>query len=149
MAFTKGKSGNKKGRPPGISDKRTQYRLLLEPHAEELIQILVDKAKQGDPLALKLCIELLILKPKDSMVDITFPNEINRDSLRVMTEKVLRDLEAQNFTPNQAKDLFDVIRGYRDNVFAVDLHEDYKNLLKIVNDAHRDNMPVTKAIKAQ
>lgn len=149
MAFTPGKSGNKKGRPLGIPDKRTQYRSLLEPHAKELIQILIDKAKQGDPLALKLCIERLIPKPKDSMVEIALPREINRDSLRLMSEKVLRDLEAQHITPNQAKDLFDVIKGYRDNIFAVDLHEDYKNLWRIMEDARRDVLPVTKLLKDQ
>ena len=77
------------------------------------------------------------------------PREINRDSLRLMTEKVLRDLAAQHITPNQAKDLFDVIKGYRDNIFAVDLHEDYKNLWRIMEDARRDVLPVPKLPKNQ
>lgn len=43
------------GNPPiGSYDKRTRFRHLLELHAEELISVLVNQAKNGDPTALKL-----------------------------------------------------------------------------------------------
>lgn len=64
--FAKGVSGNPKGRPRGIADKRTALRELLTAHAEELVQKLVASALAGDMAALKLCIEKLLPTPKAS-----------------------------------------------------------------------------------
>jgi hypothetical protein len=62
--FAKGHSGNPRGRPRGIPDKRTALRELLAPHAEELVQKLIGSALNGDMAALKLCIEKLLPTPK-------------------------------------------------------------------------------------
>lgn len=60
MTFKQGESGNPNGRPKGIVDKRTQLRALLQPHADDLIEKLVERAKLGDSWAMKLCIDRLI-----------------------------------------------------------------------------------------
>ena len=69
MTFKPGESGNPAGRPKGIVDKRIQLRSLLQPHAEELINELVEQAKLGEPWAMKLCIDRLIppIKKDDSI----------------------------------------------------------------------------------
>lgn len=64
MAFQVGQSGNPNGRPKGISDKRTELRALLEPHAKDIFEKLVELAKAGDTTALKLCVERLLPKVK-------------------------------------------------------------------------------------
>lgn len=68
MTFKTGQSGNPAGRPKGVVDKRTQLRSLLQPHAEDLVNKLVERAKLGDAWAMKLCIERLIppVKKDDS-----------------------------------------------------------------------------------
>ena len=58
--FKPGQSGNKKGRPPGIKDKRTELRALLQPHAEKLLKKAVDMALEGDQAALRMCLERLV-----------------------------------------------------------------------------------------
>ena len=60
MAFEKGQSGNPAGRPPGLPDKRTRLRTLLDPHKESLVDKAVELALGGDTAALRLCIERLI-----------------------------------------------------------------------------------------
>lgn len=60
MTFQPGQSGNPKGRPRGIVDKRAELRGLLEEHAKDIINKLVERAKQGEPTALRLCLERLI-----------------------------------------------------------------------------------------
>lgn len=60
MTFKTGQSGNPSGRPKGIVDKRTQLRSLIQPHAEDLVNKLVERAKLGDSWAMKLCIDRLI-----------------------------------------------------------------------------------------
>lgn len=108
--FQPGQSGNPTGRPAGASNKRTQLIKLLEPHAEELINKLVEMAKQGDANAMRLCIERLIPKRKSESQMIALPTidtsqpsslaafraailnelaqreEISLDSLKVITE---------------------------------------------------------------
>src|SRR5215212_6533043 len=53
----------------GIVDKRTQLRSLIQPHAEDLVNKLVERAKLGDSWAMKLCIDRLIppLKRDDAV----------------------------------------------------------------------------------
>lgn len=58
--FKPGQSGNPNGRPKGSKDKRTALRALLEPHAEDLVKQVVDRAKKGDMTALRLCLDRLI-----------------------------------------------------------------------------------------
>lgn len=69
MTFQAGQSGNPKGRPKGIVDKRVQLREQLQSHANELIETLVEEAKGGDSTALRLCIERLLprIKSDDSI----------------------------------------------------------------------------------
>jgi len=108
--YEPGQSGNPNGRPIGALNRRTQLAKLLEPHAEELITTLIMQAKQGEPNALRLCIERLIPKLKNEAptislpsVDTTLPGslklfrrallntlaeqeEINMDSLKLVLE---------------------------------------------------------------
>jgi hypothetical protein len=71
---------------------------LLEPHAEELIGILVHQAKAGDPNALKLCIERLIPKPKSGGPSISLPNVDTSlpDHLELFREALLLTLTNQD-----------------------------------------------------
>lgn len=71
--FEKGNSGNPHGRPKGALSKHSQFRKLLEPHAEALIGKLIQLAKEGDIAAIKLCIERLIPKPKEEPIQFNLP----------------------------------------------------------------------------
>ena len=72
MTFQPGQSGNPSGRPKGIIDKRAGLRELLESHAKEIIEKLIERAKAGDPVALRLCVERLIPRIKPDQ-GINFP----------------------------------------------------------------------------
>jgi hypothetical protein len=86
--FQPGQSGNPAGRPPGIRDKRTAMRELLEPHAEELVAKAVDLAKNGDTTALRICLDRLIppVKAKDQPVQLPSLAGSLADSGRVILE---------------------------------------------------------------
>ncbi|OGT38879.1 MAG: hypothetical protein A3F12_02775 [Gammaproteobacteria bacterium RIFCSPHIGHO2_12_FULL_38_14] len=74
MTFQPGHSGNPNGRPKGIIDRRAELRGLLEPHAKEIVDKLIEFAKAGDPTALKLCIERLIPRVKpDTGINFELP----------------------------------------------------------------------------
>lgn len=55
--FEKGNKANPAGRPKGQQDPRTALRALFQPHAPELIQKAVDLALDGDPQALRMCLD--------------------------------------------------------------------------------------------
>ena len=78
-------------------------RQLLEPHAEELVAVLVNQAKNGDPTALKLCIDRLIPRVKNDTVDINFPNDLSGHSILQVGEQILRGLENRSITPDEGK----------------------------------------------
>jgi len=109
MTFQPGQSGNPTGRPKGIADKRTELRSLLEPHAKEIIEKLIECAKAGNPIALRLCIERLIPRVKpDSGINFELPEgriDTGDNMLKIandVTEAVACGLmtieEAESFT---------------------------------------------------
>ena len=73
MTWEQGQSGNPAGRPPGVKDKRTAMRELLEPHATELVAKAVEMAKNGDAAALRICIDRLIPPAKAREEPVTLP----------------------------------------------------------------------------
>ncbi len=107
MAFKKGQSGNPKGRPRGISDKRTVLRELLAPHAEVLIRKAVAMAKAGDTTALRLCLERLIapMKAKDELVDLEQPGSHFTDRSHAIMTAGLKGL----ITPGQTSTLMQAL----------------------------------------
>ena len=76
MGWKPGQSGNPAGRKPGTS-KVAKLRVLLEPHADALVNKAVELALAGDPQALRLCLERLIpaLKPESPAVRFALAGE--------------------------------------------------------------------------
>lgn len=73
--FKKGQSGNVAGKPKGAKDKRTELRELLRPHAPALLEKAVNMAMEGDPQALRLCLDRIC--PAIKSVSESAPIEIN------------------------------------------------------------------------
>ena len=125
MTFKAGKSGNPKGRPKGVPDKRTSLRKLLEPHAEALVNKAVELALSGDAAALRLCLERLIPKIQEEPVNLTFsPENISTiESLPVIAEEIFRGIEQGELSPRQAKSLLDTLDSYKQTIIAAELAE--------------------------
>jgi len=103
MAFKKGESGNPDGRPKGSKDKRTQYRELFEPHADDLIQKAIDLALAGDTACLKMCIDRLVspFRAKDATItldDIT-------GTLTEQGEKIITAMGNGELSPSDASSM--------------------------------------------
>jgi len=59
--FRKGQSGNPNGRPPGVRNKATETaELLLDGEAAALTRRALELALEGEPRALRLCLERII-----------------------------------------------------------------------------------------
>src|ERR1022692_1048030 len=66
MTFEKGESGNPAGRPPGSRNKATIIaEEIFQGEAEEIIRMAINKAKEGDITAIRLCLERVFPRLRD------------------------------------------------------------------------------------
>ena len=100
MTWEQGQSGNPAGRPPGVKDKRTAMRELLEPHATELVAKAVEMAKNGDAAALRICIDRLIPPAKAREEPVTLP--LTNGTLAEKGQAVLTALGEGSIAPDVA-----------------------------------------------
>ena len=119
MAFKQGHSGNPEGRPKGLNDKRTALRALLEPHAGALVRKAIALAKEGEPTALRLCLERLIptIRPIDRPIEIAFPE----GGFKVRGEAIIGAIAAGTLTPSEGESLMKTLTAQVRLVEAEDL----------------------------
>ena len=88
--FTKGVSGNPKGRPRGIIDKRQKLRLALEERAEELLEIIIERAMKGDTQMQRVLLGRLIppAKPESSLQSFYLPEGSLSEQARAVIQAV-------------------------------------------------------------
>ena len=97
-------AGRKKG-----SGQAAHYRAMLEPYADELIQRVVDMAKDGDMAALKLCLDRLCapLRPTDRLITINGMEDAKE--LSDKGEMILNQVALGVVTPVEASNLMRAI----------------------------------------
>jgi len=108
--FQKGISGNPNGRPKGSRNAATLVaEALLAGEAEKLTRKCIDLALDGDPIALRLCMERIYPARKDRPVEFSLP-PINtaRDAADVMSS-VMNAVAAGQLTPADASELSKVV----------------------------------------
>jgi hypothetical protein len=72
--FRKGHSGNPAGRPLGSRNKATLLaEALMEGEAEDITQVLIERARAGDATALKLYFERLVPPRRERAVPVALP----------------------------------------------------------------------------
>jgi len=116
MTFQPGQSGNPNGRPKGIIDKRTELRNLFESHAKEIIEKLIESAKAGDPIALRLCVERLIPRIKPD-IGINFKLPDGRidtgDNMLQIAIDITRAVASGQMTIEEANKFTDFLKNQR------------------------------------
>ncbi|RUQ84476.1 DUF5681 domain-containing protein [Legionella septentrionalis] len=108
MRFQPGKSGNPAGRPKGSCNTQTQLIKLLEPHAEKLINKMVEDALDGDPNALRLCIERLLPKAKHRVVERPLP-ALEDGSYDSIIDTILQEILFGNISPDEGKKMISLM----------------------------------------
>lgn len=110
MPFQSGESGNPKGRPRGIQDRRVRLRQLVGAQAEALVNKAVDLALSGDTTALKLCLERICppIKSRDEPVKLELPKE---GTLTELGYAVIGAMAESQLTPAECSAVLQALAG--------------------------------------
>jgi hypothetical protein len=110
MRFQPGQSGNPAGRPAGSLNKKT---LALEDafagHAEEIVANVMDRAKAGEPAAMRMCMERLVPTGRNRPLAIDLPAIETPDDARAALAVVTAELAAGNLTIAEASSLVTLV----------------------------------------
>ncbi|MCP4966554.1 MAG: hypothetical protein GY926_15160 [bacterium] len=127
--FAQGKSGNPAGRPKGSRNKTTlAAQALLEGQAEKLTQKAIDRALDGDSVALRLCMERIVPIQRERTIQFDLPK---LDGLRDLTEafrNILAAVAEGIVAPVEAEKLASIIQVYRDTIHSEELEQRVEKL---------------------
>jgi hypothetical protein len=74
MRFTPGQSGNPAGRPLGARNKKTlALEAVFDADAEETVREIIERAKRGEPAAMRLCMERAVPTGRNRPLAIALP----------------------------------------------------------------------------
>lgn len=129
--FKPGVSGNPRGRPKGVRDRRVALREALAPHAVDIISTVVNLAKAGDPTAMRLCMERMAPPVKEEAVEVSIPKIESADDCVKAQAAVLNAAAAGEIMPSEARLMADLIEAQRK---AYETH-DLAKRLEAIEDA--------------
>jgi hypothetical protein len=110
MRFQPGQSGNPGGRPPGSLNRKTlaAQEAMIE-RAQELIDSMVDRAKNGDSAAMRAAMERLVPTGRNRRVAIDLPVIKTPEDAELALSVVTDELAAGNLTISEASALINLI----------------------------------------
>ena len=127
--FQKGFSGNPAGRPPGSRNSSTMLvESLLEQEAEPLTLKLIERAKEGEMSAMRLCMERLMPVRKDRSVDISLPPSETMQQIFVAIGQVFAAITQGDITPAEGESLTNVLLAQKEAIVKADLERRIEEL---------------------
>lgn len=111
--FKPGQSGNPSGRPKGALNKATlAAQALLDGEVEVLTRKVVELAKDGNPMALRLCLERLLPPRKDRPVILNLPEIKGAEDLPQLLDAILEGVARGEITPGEGQALIAFLEKY-------------------------------------
>ena len=127
--FKPGESGNPDGRPKGDRNKATiAAESLLAGEADELTRKVIEMAKAGDRVALRICMERVYPKPRYSPVDIDLPKINNAEDIPKVLGEIFLMVGEGRLTPDVAKILSGIVNDHGKAIELSDLEKRIKAL---------------------
>jgi hypothetical protein len=120
--FSKGASGNPGGRPAGTRNKAIlAMEALLDGEAEAITRTAIEKAKEGDTTALRLCLERILPPRKDRPVSFSLPQLGTVTDAPAATAAIVAAVAAADITVSEGSELAKLVDTYVRAVEASDL----------------------------
>ena len=112
--FKKGQSGNPAGKPKGARNRATMAaETLLEGEAENLTRKAIEKALEGDSVALKLCLDRILPRRREAPIFFKMPKFQTASDLPKITEALLRAVSVGEILPHQARSVAEILENHR------------------------------------
>ena len=112
MPFAPGQSGNPAGRPRGCRNKVNRAgQALLDANAQTVIKEIMRRAMDGNPVAMRLCMERLVPSGRERLIAIELPPvEVRQDARKAVAE-VSAALAEGEISIREANELLGVVDG--------------------------------------
>lgn len=121
--FGPGQSGNPAGRPKGSRNRATvALEKILEGDAESILRKAVEMAQEGDPTALRLCLDRVLPPRKDRPITFDLPPIETTDDLPRATGAIVAAVAAGELTPGEAAEISKTLDVHVRALEATDLH---------------------------
>lgn len=121
--FVPGQSGNPAGRPKGSRNRATvALEKILDGDAESILRKAVEMAQDGDPTALRLCLDRLLPPRKDRPISFDLPPIETTDDLPKATGAIVAAVAAGELTPAEAAEISKTLDVHVRAIEATELH---------------------------
>ena len=113
MTFERGQSGNPAGRPVGSRNKATLLaEAMFQGEAEAIIRLAIDKAKQGDMTAIRLCLERVFPRLKDRATVFDLPPINGAPEALAALTMIVAGVRGGDLTAAEGSDLSKLVDHY-------------------------------------
>jgi len=130
MQFQPGQSGNPAGRPRGSRNRRTiASERLFDDAAETLTAAVIELARQGHPVALRLAMER-ICPTRDRPVAFELPGMATAGDAVAAMGSVVQGVADGDLTPRDAAQLAALIQAFARTLSTADLERELSELVK-------------------
>ncbi len=120
--FKAGQSGNPGGKPKGALNQTTRAtQELLDGEAQALTRKVVELAKAGNVVALRLCLERLLPPRKDRPISLELPKLEGVADIPKALEAVLKAIAQGEITPVEGQAVASTIEAYRNGADLADM----------------------------
>ena len=124
MTFEKGQSGNPAGRPPGSRNKATILaEAMFQGEAETIIRMAIDKAKEGDITAIRLCLERVFPRLKDRATVFDLPPINGAPEALAALTTIVAGVRGGDLTAAEGSDLSKLVDHYLRALEAKDFEQ--------------------------
>lgn len=126
------------GRPEGSKNKATiLLQQMLAGEAEAIVRKMVELAKEGDSVAMKLCVERLIPPAKDRHIQIDFPPVRSAEDVIEASACLVQSVSNGSITPSEAHAVSGLLEIHRRATETASLEKRISELEAKVGDGKR------------
>jgi Family of unknown function (DUF5681) len=132
--WEKGQSGNPRGKPRGARNRATLLaEALLDGEAEALTRKAIEKALEGDGMALRLCLERVLPARKERPIFFSMPAIASAGDAAKAMGALLAAVAAGNVTPSEAGEVSKIVDAYVEVLQVAEFEQRLKALEERAN----------------
>ena len=129
--FTKGLSGNPRGRPKGSRNRAgLLVQNLIDGKSEEIVRAVIKRAVKGDFQAEKFCLERLLPPQRSRPVTVELPNIETAEDIQKAIDKIWTALSDGELTLDEATSLKDFVNSKREAIETAELASELEQIRK-------------------